>query len=62
MMESSYQEHPAFSFSVPSWDLPVEKLVAFNETYAAARNFGSTLDTASRAALRQDLLLSLIHI
>lgn len=56
LMESSYREHPAFSFGVPSWDVPVEKLAAFNETYAAARQFGSTLGAASRAALRQDLL------
>jgi len=59
MMESSYREHLAFSFRVPSWDLPFEKLAAFNETYEAARSFGSTLNAASRAALRQDLLQTL---
>lgn len=59
LMESSYREHPAFSFRVPSWDAPVEKLAVFNETYAAARNFGSTLGATSRVALRQDLLQAL---
>lgn len=59
MMESSYREHPAFSFRDPSWDLPVEKLAAFNEAYAAARQFGSTLCAESGAALRQDLLQAL---
>jgi hypothetical protein len=56
MMESSYQQHPAFSFRAPSWDVSVEKLATFNETYMAARNFGSTLGVASWDALRQDLL------
>lgn len=59
LMESSYREHPAFSFGVPSWDAPVEKLAAFNETYVAARQFGSALGAASRAAVRQDLLHAL---
>ena len=59
LMESSYRGHPAFSFGVPSWDVPVEKLAVFNETYEAARQFGSTLGAASRAALRQDLLQAL---
>lgn len=58
-MESNYREHPAFSFGVPSWDVPVEKLAAFNETYEAARGFGLTLGATSRAALRQDLLQAL---
>lgn len=59
LIESSYRDHPAFSFDAPSWDLPVEKLTVFNETYAAARLFGLTLGAASRAALRQDLLQAL---
>jgi len=59
LMESSYRDHPAFSFGIPAWTLPVEKLTIFNETYAAARQFGSTLGAASRAALRQDLLQAL---
>jgi hypothetical protein len=59
LMESSYREHPAFSFGIPVWTLPVEKLTIFNETYVAARQFGSTLGAASRAALRQDLLQAL---
>lgn len=56
LMETSYREHPAFSFDVPSWDIPTEKLAVFNETYVAARQFGSVLSTVSRAALQQDLL------
>ncbi len=59
LMESSYREHPAFSFGVPNWDISVEKLAAFNEAYAAARQFGPTMGSASRAALRQDLLQAL---
>lgn len=59
LMESSYREHPAFGFGFPSWDVPVQKLDTFNETYVAARHFGSTLGAASRAALRQDLLQAL---
>lgn len=55
LMECSYREHPAFSFGVPNWDAPVDKLTVFNETYAAVRQFGSTRCTASRASLRQDL-------
>lgn len=58
-MECSYREHPAFSFGSPSWDAPADKLDAFNETYEAARQFASTLSTASLAALRQDLLQAL---
>jgi hypothetical protein len=59
LMERSYQQHPAFSFGVPSWDLPIEKLAAFNESYQAARLFFSTLGAGSRAALQQELLQAL---
>lgn len=59
MLESSYREHSAFSFRVPSWDVPIEKLAAFNETYAAVRQSGPTLCAESGAALRQDLLQAL---
>jgi hypothetical protein len=58
-IERSYLEHPAFRFGVSSWDVPVEKLAAFNETYKAVRQFGSALGVASRAALRQDLVQAL---
>lgn len=60
LMESSYRDHPAFSFDVPNWDISVEMLSVFNETYAAARKFGSTLRTASLAELRKDLMY-LLH-
>lgn len=57
LMETSYREHPAFSlFSFLSWDAPVEKLAAFNETYAVAKRFGSSLGASSWALLRRDLL------
>ena len=59
LMEGSYREHPAFSFGAPSWDVPAEKLADFNETYEAVRQFGSTLGTASRAALRLEMLRAL---
>ncbi len=59
LMESNYREHPAFSFGVPNWDISVEKLAAFNEAYEAVRQFGPTLGSASRTALRQDLLQAL---
>jgi hypothetical protein len=55
LMESSYREHPAFRFGVPSWDVPVEKLADFNEAYTIARNFGSTLGISSKAVIRQRL-------
>lgn len=59
MMESSYRKHPAFRSGAPSWDVPTEKLAIFNENYEAARQFGSMLGTASRAALRLELLQAL---
>lgn len=59
LIETSYRDHPAFNVNVPCWEVPVEKLAAFNATYSAARQFGSTLDAASRTALRQDLLQAL---
>jgi hypothetical protein len=59
LMERSYKEHPAFNFGVSSWDVTVEKLATFNETYATLRSFGSTLGAGSRATLRQDLLQAL---
>ncbi len=55
LLESNYQDHPAFQSGVSSWDAPVEQLAAFNELYAAARQLGVTLDTRSRAQIRQDL-------
>lgn len=59
LMESSYRNHPAFSFAAPHWDLPAEKLAVFNEIYKAARQFGSTLDGESRIALQKELLQAL---
>ncbi len=59
LMERSYRDHPAFSFGVPEWELSQKELAAFNEVYAAAREFGATLNAASRSALRQDLLQAL---
>lgn len=55
LMESSYRSHPAFDFALPAWDLPAERLAAFNESYQAARQFGSTLDAHSRGVQRQEL-------
>lgn len=59
LMEQSYKKHSAFNFDVSSWDLNNEELAAFNEAYEAIRSFGSALGSASRAALRQDLLEAL---
>lgn len=58
-MAANYREHVAFRFGGSSWSVAVEQLAAFNETYAAAQRLGATLDAASRAALRQDLLRAL---
>lgn len=55
LLESNYRSHPAFHFGVSSWDAPVEQLAAFNDIYAAAQQLGATLDTRSRAEIRQDL-------
>lgn len=62
LMESNYREHPAFSSRVQSWDVPADKLDAFNEAYAATRHFGSTLKAESRFALRLDLLQGLDNV
>jgi hypothetical protein len=59
LLEGNYRNHPAFTFEISSWDVPAEKVAVFNETYVAARQFVSTPGPASRAALRQDLLLAL---
>ena len=61
-MIGSYRDHPAFSFNVPSWDIPAEKLAAFNEVYNAGRQFGSTLAASSRNLLRLDLLRTLDEV
>jgi hypothetical protein len=55
LMENSYREHPAFSFDITTWDLPVDKLAVFNEAYEVIRKFGSKLSATSHTQLRKDL-------
>jgi len=55
-MRNNYQQHLAFSFGMPCWSISTKKLNTFNEVYAAAQQFGSTLGTTSQRAVRQDLL------
>lgn len=62
LMEQSYRFHPAFHFDKPSWAIPEEKLIIFNETYAVICQFGSRLDVSSRAILKQNLLKALGNI
>lgn len=62
LMESSYRSHPAFGSAVPAWDLQADQLAAFNESYQAARQFGSTLDAQSRSLLRQELQQALAAV
>jgi hypothetical protein len=58
-MQQNYLEHQAFSFGDSCYEVPVEKLATFNDTYKALRDYGATLSTVSKATLRQDLLQAL---
>jgi hypothetical protein len=62
LMKISYEEHPAFQFQDASWDVSGEALRAFNDTYSAAREFGATINRASRVALREDIVRALDRI
>lgn len=62
LMEKSYRDHPAFTFALPDWELPAERLSFFDEAYGAARQFSSVLSVASRAALQREMELALIDI
>lgn len=53
-MVRSYGEHTAFRFAAPSWSVPEDRLAAFNESYAAARQIGPLLNGVSLEALRRD--------
>ncbi|MDO9438427.1 hypothetical protein [Hydrogenophaga sp.] len=53
-LQHSYQEHPAFRFNAPHWELREDALAAFNATYAATRQIGATLSDKSLAVLRRD--------
>lgn len=55
-LRHSYREHPAFRFDTPSWELPDEPLAAFNATYTATRQIGTTLSDKSLEVLRKDCL------
>lgn len=61
-MLHSYREHPAFRFDTPSWELPNDRLVIFNESYAAARQIGTLLDGKSFAVVKRDCLWALGEI
>ena len=50
----SYQNHPAFRFDKPSWDLPNSHFEKFNKRYEALRQIGGALKTSSFLELRRD--------
>ncbi|OWY27296.1 hypothetical protein [Herbaspirillum robiniae] len=62
LLESNYLNHPAFNFDMPSWQIPDEKLTAFNDIYIAMRQLAVTLDVGSREAIQQDLQRQLDNV
>lgn len=61
-MITSYREHPAFTFTTPSWELEAEKASAFNDAYLAATQLSHTLNKTSRNALYQHCFIALSDV
>lgn len=58
-MTRNYREHVGFKFEALNWDVPLDMLATFNETYEAACRLGSLMNAQSLDAISQKGLHSL---